>query len=62
MQNKLAKVGVIELICDIIMTSKIEILKEECLFLAVALLVGGNQYTQNKFHDKIKDDHKNEFL
>lgn len=61
-QAMLIELEVINLICDLIAYEEKRNIKEEGLLVAVALLLGGNVESQNKFHEYIVSDQGNTFV
>lgn len=53
---------VINLICDLIALEEKRNIKEEGLLVAIALLLGGNEESQTKFHEYITSDASNGFV
>lgn len=43
MQNQLQRCGVVDLLARIVSQEKISLIKDECFYTSVALLVGGNK-------------------
>lgn len=61
-QTMLIDLDVINLICDLIALERKRNIKEEALLVAVALLLGGNEDSQTKFHEYIVADKGNTFV
>lgn len=61
-QTMLIELDVINLICDLIAVEPKRVIKEEGLLVAVALLLGGNEDSQTKFHEYIVSDALNQFM
>ena len=58
----LIELEVIKLICDLIAFEEKRVIKEEALLVSVALLLGGNENSQTKFHEYIIEDTGNLFV
>lgn len=61
-QNMMTSLGMVKLICRIISNESSLGIKEEAILAAIALLLGGNEKSQMKFHRYIQKDSENLFV
>lgn len=61
-QNMLTDLGVIKLICRVIAYESLRSIKEEAFLCAIAVLLGGNYTSQQKFFRYIQKDSENAFI
>jgi hypothetical protein len=52
----------VQLLCRIISQEQRREIKEEALLVCIAVLLGGNPNSQEKFYEYIKQDNENEFI
>lgn len=57
----LTSLGIVKLICRIISFESIRSIKEEAILVAIAVLLGGNNKSQQKFYKYIQKDSENVF-
>ena len=60
-QNMLIKMDLVALLCRIISKETKREIREEAFLVCVAVLIGGNEDSQMKFHQYIAEDNENEF-
>jgi hypothetical protein len=58
----MTSLGMVKLICRVISNESSIIIKEEAFLAGIALLLGGNEKSQMKFHRYIQKDSENTFV
>ena len=61
-QNQLVKIGIVEMICDLVSSGKKQIIKENSILLGIALLIDGNKSSQEAFYKTMNSDKFNCFI
>ncbi len=61
-QNMMTSLGMVKLICRVMSNETSISIKEEAILAAIALLLGGNEKSQMKFHRYIQKDSENTFV
>lgn len=60
-QNMLIDMDLVKLLCRIISFEKKREIREEAMYVCIAVLLGGNERAQMKYHEYIQDDVENIF-